>query len=120
MNYFTASFTFILILLLSACSPHPATGVWKTATDNEYGISRLVVAFDGKAEFISTKLDSANWHCFWAAKAKYEVELDCTPSTDTLTKERFVLKINEQGLAEFAHKFRSMIVFEPVNENPAL
>ncbi len=30
------------ILLLTACSPHPGTGVWKTDSDNPLGIEKLV------------------------------------------------------------------------------
>ncbi len=52
-------FMLSIALLLSACSPHPAAGVWKTTEDNDYGITKLVVAFEGRADFVARKLDNA-------------------------------------------------------------
>ena len=113
-------FLLISVVLLSACSPHSSTGVWKTTDDNEFGISKLVVAFDGKAEFVSKKLDNANWHCFWAATAKQEAELKCTPSTDTEKEESFKLRVNEQGLAELSHNSTLIAILKRTDENPVL
>jgi len=113
-------FLFIIVALLSACSPHSASGVWKATQDNEYGISKLVVAFDGKAEFITPKLDNANWHCFWSAKAERVAELKCTPSTKTDTEETFNMKINAEGLAELSHNSKLIAILTRVDENPVL
>ncbi len=113
-------FLVFIVALLSACSPHSASGVWKATQDNEYGISRLVVAFDGKAEFITPKLDNAIWHCFWSAKAEKTAELKCTPSTKTDTEETFTIKINADGLAELSHKSKLIVVLTRVDENPVL
>jgi len=85
MNYFSLHFTSIFIIttfLLSACSPHPGSGVWEAVADNEQGISKLTVGFEGKAEFTSSKLNNAVWHCFWSTADKKKLVLDCTPSTN--------------------------------------
>ena len=113
-------FLFIAVVLLSACSPHTASGVWKTTQDNEYGISKLVVAFDGKAEFVTTKLDNINWHCFWSAATDRTADLECTPSNDTSKEEPFKLNINSEGLAELSHKSKLVATFKLSNENPVL
>ena len=108
------------LLLLSACSPHPATGVWKATGDNELGINRLVVGYEGRAEFITTKLDSANWHCFWGAPDKKKLELNCTSSTNSDQKRSFTLSVNDQGLAEFQRKGGAVLAtFTRVDENPS-
>lgn len=111
-------FVFTLAALLSACSPHPAAGVWQAADDNDYGISKLVVSFDGKANFITGKLDNTTWHCFWGATGRQEVNMDCSSSTNTDPEERFILTINDQDIAELQHKSRRVATFTRLDENP--
>lgn len=120
MKKIASLFLIIFAVLISGCSPHPATGVWKSTQENDYGVSKLVVAFDGKAEFVSKKLDNAIWHCFWAAKAKQQVELKCKPSTNTEKEESFKLLIDENGFANLSLKSQLISTFELVNENPKL
>lgn len=109
-----------IILLLFACAPHPGAGVWKTTEDNDYGISILNVSYDGKADFVTTKLDNTTWHCFWGATGKQEASLDCSSSTNSELEERFILTINYQGLAELRHKSQLVASFMRQDENPAL
>ena len=112
--YFSALVIF-LSLFLSACSPHPATGVWKATGDNALGIDRLVVGFEGRAEFITTKINNALWHCFWAAPGKKRLSLSCTPSTNPDQKRVFVLSVNKQGLAELRDNYRPAKGFLPAD-----
>ena len=108
-----------IIFLLSACNPHPTSGVWKATADNDYGINKLVVSFDGRATFTTSKLDNAVWQCFWSATSKQQTELDCTPSTDTEKEERFILNINETGLTELHHNDIVITSFTLQDENPS-
>ncbi len=107
-------------LFLSACSPHPVSGVWATTDDNEYGISRIIVSFNGRAEFVTTKLNNATWHCFWGATDKNQANLDCTPSTDPDQPEIFHVAVNEQGLLELRHQSKLVSTMKLKNENPKL
>ena len=117
---FTYSLFFLSItLLLSACSPHPAAGVWKTTEDNNYGISKLVLSFEGRADFVTRELDNATWHCFWAVTGKNEASLDCTSSLNTEQEESYLLTINDQGLAELRHKSQLVGTFTRQDENPS-
>lgn len=106
-------------MLLSACTPHPASGVWQTTEDNVYGISRLVVGFEGRANFVTTKLDNATWHCFWSATSKQETELNCKPSTDSEQEETFILTINDKAMAELRHDAKLVAIFTRLDENPS-
>ena len=108
-----------VVPLLSACSPHPGAGVWKTTEDNDYGISGLNVSYDGKADFVTSKLDNTTWHCFWGATGKHEAILDCSSSTNSEQEERFILTVNDQGLAELRHKSQLVAGFARQDENPA-
>jgi len=107
------------IFLLVACSPHPASGVWKASTDNDYGIDKLTMAFDGKAHFITTKRNYAEWHCFWTASSKTETDLKCTPSTNPEQEESYTLMINDQGFAELKHSDKQITSFIRLDENPS-
>ena len=100
MRFCFSAFVIFLSLFLSACSPHPATGVWKATGDNALGIDRLVAGFEGRAEFTTSKINNAVWHCFWGAADKKILKFNCAPSTNTEEKRLFTLSVNEQGLAE--------------------
>jgi len=119
MKFHSSVFLLSIILLLSACSPHPAAGVWKTTEDNDYGITKLVVAFEGRADFVTRKLDNATWHCFWAVTGKQEASLDCTSSLNPEQEETFLLTISNQGLAELRHKSQLVASFTRQDENPS-
>ncbi len=100
IRFYFSAFIILLSLFLSACSPHPATGVWKAVGDNALGVDRLVAGFEGRAEFSTSKINNAVWHCFWAASDKKALTLSCAPSTNPEEKRLFTLSVNDQGLAE--------------------
>jgi hypothetical protein len=113
------SLIFLFSLLILACTPHPGTGVWKAISDNEMGISRLIVGFDGRAEFVSKKQDNATWHCFWGKVTDKKLDFECTPSTNPEQKKSFVLSIDDQGLASLYHKANLLATFSRLDENPS-
>ncbi len=117
LNY--SLFLLGISLLLSACSPHPAAGVWKTTEDNAYGITKLVVSFEGRADFVTRKQDNATWHCFWTVSGQQEANLDCTSSLNPEQEESFLLTINDQGMAELRHKSLLVGTFSRQDENPS-
>jgi len=119
MKTFRSVFLLTIAALSFSCSPHPVAGVWKTTEDNDYGISKLIVSFEGRADFITTKRDNTAWHCFWGATGKREASLDCSSSTNSEQEGRFILNINDQGLAELRHKSLLVARFTRQHENPA-
>lgn len=110
----------IFSISLSACSPHPGAGVWASTEDNLYGIQRLVLSFDGRAEFITSKQENATWHCFWAVHGEHQTSLRCTASSNTDKEENFTLRINQQGEAELLHETKLIAVFQRQDENPII
>jgi len=119
MKFYTPLFLLITTILISACSPHPASGVWKAIEDNDYGIKNLTISFDGRANFTSSEPDDTTWHCFWSATSKQETVLDCTPSSDPEQEERFILTINSQGLAELRHNAQLITLLTLQDKNPS-
>jgi len=118
----------VLVLLASgllvACSPHPGTGVWQAHETNNMGIQRLVVGFDGRAEFQSTLPDRAKWHCFWARLDAESLRLDCTPSTNPDKKRVFILSTVDRDTAKLLdddnQKKQLLATFSRIDENPKL
>ena len=109
-----------ITLMLLACSPHSGSGVWKATEENDYGINRLVVAFEGWAEFTATKQDNAVWHCFWARSSKQETNMECSSSVNPEQKESFILTVSNDGAAELRHDSKLLGLFIKVDENPSL
>ena len=111
--------TLLFVGSLLGCSPHPSTGVWKALADNEMGIDRLVVSFEGRAEFVSKKLDNATWHCFWAKESQKKLNLKCSASTSPDDKKTFFIVVNDKGLAEFMNEDKILATFTRLDENPS-
>ena len=107
------------VFILSACTPHSTSGVWKTTEDNKYGISKLIVSFDGRASFKTPKLDNATWHCFWGPIDKQKAELKCTPSTNPDQEERFILTAKNKEIAELRHNNQLVATLTLQDENPS-
>mgnify|MGYP001816601978 FL=1 len=93
----------LLILLLSACSPHPAAHTWVTDDQNEPGISKLDVTFEGTAEFYSTADLKSIRRCFWGAKSRTIIELNCVHAEDTEIKETYELEVADNNSARLTH-----------------
>lgn len=107
-------------LLLSACSPHPGTGVWQANGQNEQGIDKLIVSFNGRAEFSTTVPQAARWHCFWAGIDKQQIELNCTPSTNPDDKQIFVLTAMQAGQAQLMQQNKTLATLTLLDEDPTL
>jgi len=119
MKHIFSLLALTLTFLLSACSPHPTSGVWQATEDNEPGIEKLVVAFDGKAYFTTSKYDDTKWHCFWTANSAFESDLKCTPSTNPDREEDYSLTTNKQGMSQLHHNNQLIASFIRLNENPS-
>lgn len=117
---YITSLIFSFVLLLSSCSPHTGTGVWKANSENDWGIERLVVGFEGRAEFSSTKKNNTLWHCFWTAVSDDDgLDLVCMPSTNTDDKQKFQVIINDKGFAELRSESSLLATFTLQDENPS-
>ncbi len=110
--------TLTITLALFACSPHSGAGVWKATGDNDFGINKLVIAFDGWAEFETTRQDNATWHCFWARSSKQKTDMECSSSINPEQKEKFILTVNNEGVAELQHKSQLIGSFTRLDESP--
>ena len=108
------------LLALTACSPHPGTGVWQASGDNELGFSTLIVAFESKAEFTSMKPVEAKWHCFWSKKTDQSLSLDCTPSTNIDQARKFSIIAKDKMNAEFREGDKLIANLKRIDADPSL
>ena len=120
----TAPLLIFILSFLVACTPHPGAGVWKSNGDNKMGIERLVVGFDGKAEFVSKQSGNANWHCFWGKLSDNKLSLTCTPSTNPSQKRSFILSTSGKDKAELYEFINDknntlLATFIRLDENPS-
>lgn len=89
----------LLVLLLSACSPHPAAHTWVSQDKNNLGISKITVVFEGTADFYSASDDQSIRRCFWGAKSRNSIELNCVDSNNTDIKETYEFEVIDDGTA---------------------
>lgn len=70
------------LFVLSGCSPHPGAGNWVSTSDNSLKLAKLVVHFEGRAEFL-TEEDVELARCFWGAEESNILRFECTTAQDT-------------------------------------
>ncbi len=90
-----------LVLLLSlfgpltACSPHPSSGEWESATAQPDNYSRLKVEFDGKAYLFVPEREEHLVRCFWAGESRQIINLNCILNDPS--EKRFNYQLRVQG-----------------------
>ncbi|PLY12215.1 MAG: hypothetical protein C0631_17705 [Sedimenticola sp.] len=81
----------LLAIILSACSPHPASGTWTAPGASNDGINKVVVMYEGRAELFSPASEEALWRCFWGGKSKQNIAMECVFAANTDIESRFTL-----------------------------
>ena len=115
----TCLFLSAIALLLSACSPHPGAGNWAAAEENDWGVSRLTLSYEGRAMFDS-KTPPANWHCFWGGTDRQTARLDCTPSSNTDKETQFTFSVNQGGIGILSLEGDILGRFQRVDGKPEI
>lgn len=82
------------------CAPHPGSGTWITAGESEGGFSRLIVQFDGRAEFFAPGKEEEVLRCFWAGESEKSIRLDCSSAEDADAGMRYSLVVTGADQAE--------------------
>ena len=91
---------FGLIVIVTACSPHPGAGNWQADSDNALKISRINVVFEGTADFFTNGREDSIRRCFWAAIGKQSLQFQCVQSDNTDIKETYQFFVSPTGKAE--------------------
>ncbi len=80
-----------LPFLLAACGGHPGAGTWQYTNGGEY--QRLVVQFDGKAEFFRPGQEEPAQRCFWAGDSARSIVLQCVDAANPDLERKYRLKV---------------------------
>ena len=105
----------IIVIFLSACSPHPGAGHWKAEGKNDLNISWINVVFEGTADIFAHGQQDSILRCFWAATDKNSLQFQCVYAEDTDKKATYQFVVvesgrkarlmqNEQLIAEFSEE----------------
>ena len=89
-----------VVFLITSCSPHPGSGEWVAAGENPRGFTRLVVQFDGKAEFYVQGREAESLRCFWQTSGERRIDLQCAGENASVEERVFQLDIAESGQAK--------------------
>lgn len=84
-----------LLLWLTGCSPHPATGTWVTADNVDSGFNRLEVTYEGRANLFTAGEQEAGRHCFWGGESAQAISMVCKPASNTDIEERYRLVVKD-------------------------
>ena len=88
------------VLALSGCAPHPCTGDWRSAANDESGFVRIHVQYDGKTDIYSADREEAVQRCFWAGEAADSIRLDCVLAENTDIKKHYSMRVSAEDEVE--------------------
>lgn len=100
MHKLTTLFIGLSLFLLAGCAPHPSSGQWAPAPNenNASGFVKIDVQFEGRADFYQEGIEKAVRHCFWGGISKNEARMKCSQA-DSEVEETYILKVGEDGSA---------------------
>ncbi|MBE9525403.1 MAG: hypothetical protein IME94_00375 [Proteobacteria bacterium] len=106
----------ISLLGLSACSPHSGAGTWITDGNNPLKLTKIVVVFEGTADFFSEKNketdNSAIRRCFWSTAAEDQLQMQCVHADNTDLKETYQFTIIEGNQAQLTQNKQLIALFK--------
>lgn len=101
----------LLLLSLTGCAPHPASGVWATPKEPDSGFDRLEVTYEGHAQLYTVGEKEAGRHCFWGGESKQSIVMTCKPASNLDTEERYHLIVNADGSATLTQDGKEVAKF---------
>lgn len=112
----SALFIVVILIAVTACSPHPGAGAWKADGDNSLKISSIKIIFEGTADIFSHENDGeskdAVFRCFWSASGEKQMQLQCVHAENTDLKETFQFTILETGQGKLTQNEQLIGLFQ--------
>ena len=110
--------TLFLSLLLSACSPHPGSGIWVPLDDRDATYSKLVVLFEGRAELFRPGRDEHQYRCFWGGTGSDSIRMECISADNETDKPLFTFRVVADGTGELMDSGQTIGFFRRTDEKP--
>jgi len=90
----------LMPFFLTGCSGHPAAGTWQIQEGSKSNYARLVVQFDGRAEFFRPNQEEPAERCFWAGENASTIALQCVDAANGEVERNYRLKVSKDGRGE--------------------
>jgi len=93
----------LCLTLLTGCSPHPASGTWKSSAENAAQLTTLNVHFEPRAEILSSNKEKTDLHCSWSAVDNLKIKLECLSSDEQTEVDIYQLSITSENKADLIY-----------------
>jgi len=108
--------TMLSLVLLSACTPHSASGTWVASGDNQANYSKILIHFEPKLEIYAQGSVKPVQYCGWSAISKQKIEMGCMSSDDQIKADKYQLNIINKTNAELIQEGKVIANFKLVDE----
>ena len=105
-------------LLLSACSPHPGSGIWVPLDDREAPYAKLEVLFEGRAELFVPDREEHLYRCFWGGAGANSIQMECVSADNETVKPSFTFRVAADGTGELIESGQTIAFFRRTDEKP--
>jgi len=116
-NYSVFLFSVLVTVLLTACSPHTATGTWLSSEVNTNNYSKIIVHFAPQSEIYSGNSATPTLYCGWSDSSKANIILECMKSEEQKQMDIYQFNVTDNTKAELIHKSEVIAKFsKPAKE----
>lgn len=109
-------FLSLSFVLLSACTPHSASGTWISSGDNKENYSKILIHFEPRLEIYAKGIDKPVQYCGWSAVTKQMIEMGCDSSSEQNDKDKYQFHIINKEKAELVQDGKVIANFMLVDE----
>lgn len=109
-------FSLFSFILLTACTPHSASGTWVASGANQFNYSKILIHFKPQLEIYATGSIKPVQYCGWSAISKQKIEMGCMSSNDQIEEDKYQLNIIDKAQAELIHEGKVIANFILVDE----
>ncbi len=106
----------LLLISLSGCSPHPASGNWVSPEENDAHFTKILVHFESRLEIFSDTSDTPLLYCGWSATSSQNIGIECLRSEDQKVMEIYQLNVEGEDKAELIQNGRVIARFVQLPE----
>ena len=116
INYFIFTFSALSLTVLTACSPHPATGTWLSSATNSENYSKMIVHFEPRLEIYSGKSDKPTLFCGWSGLNKNSITLECMSAEEQKQMDMYQINVTQDTQAELVYEGKVIAKFDKSDE----
>ena len=105
------------LIVLSGCSPHPASGNWVSSEDNSANFTKILVHFESRLEIFSGESEKPALYCGWSATSRQNIGIECLRSEDQDVMDVYQLNVEGEDKAELIQNGKVIARFVQLPED---